>query len=109
MAFSSVAIGIEARSIPECTEPTMKRASRRWISERSLRAPVAGLDSVSSVTSSTLRPAMPPPHLMISTAFVAHVSCHQSQEEHPHTGRESCRDSVCHLGDILVGDVLLKK
>src|SRR5882672_1240983 len=48
---------------------------------RSLRAPGAGFDSVSSVTSSTLRPAMPPPWLMISTAALAHLSCQKPHDE----------------------------
>src|SRR6266540_3942534 len=48
---------------------------------RSLRAPGAGLDSVSSVASSTLRPAIPPPLLMISTAAFAALSCQTPHEE----------------------------
>ena len=60
---------------PECTEPAMNEAPLRWISERSLRAPAAGLDSVSSVTSSSLRPAMPPPSLITLVAASAHLLC----------------------------------
>src|SRR6516225_323570 len=48
---------------------------------RSLRAPGAGFDSVSSVTSSTLRPEMPPPLLMSSTAALAALSCQYPQDE----------------------------
>ena len=55
----SEAMGNAASITPECTEPTMNSALPRWIRLRSLRAPGAGLDSVSSVASSTLRPAMP--------------------------------------------------
>ena len=55
------AIGIAASMTPEWTDPMMNSAFRRWTRLRSLRAPLAGFDSVSSVASSTLRPAMPPP------------------------------------------------
>src|SRR6266849_2091491 len=59
----------------------MNSALLRWIRLRSLRAPGAGLDSVSSVTSSTLRPEIPPPLLMISTAALAALSCQKPQDE----------------------------
>src|SRR6516164_8665187 len=79
--LSSVAIGSAASITPECTELTMNSALPRWIRLRSLRAPGAGLDSVSSVASSTLRPAMPPPLLMMSTAALAALSCQTPQDE----------------------------
>src|SRR3984893_7580104 len=79
--FSSEAMGNAASITPECTEPTMNSALPRWIRLRSLRAPGAGLDSVSSVVSSTLRPAMPPPLLMMSTAALPALSCQSSHDE----------------------------
>ncbi len=79
--LSSLAIGSAASITPECTEPTMNSALLRWIKLRSLRAPGAGFDSVSSVTSSTLRPAMPPPLLMSSIAALAHLSCQNPHDE----------------------------
>src|SRR6266851_4181944 len=66
---------------PECTDPTTSSALERWTRLRSLRAPGAGLDSVSSVASSTLRPAMPPPLLIRSTAALAALSCQKPQDE----------------------------
>jgi hypothetical protein len=75
MVLSSVAIGKEASMIPECTEPTTNSALLRWIRLRSLRAPLAGFDSVSSVANSILRRAMPPLLLMRSTAIFAALSC----------------------------------
>src|SRR6266852_3294223 len=81
MVLSSDAIGIAASMTPECTEPTMNSALPRWIRLRSLRAPGAGLDSVSSVTSSTLRPAMPPPLLITLIAALAHLSCQKPHDE----------------------------
>ena len=61
--------------MPECTEPTTNSALERSIRFLSLRAPLAGFDSVSSVTSSSLRRAIPPPLLIKSTAFLAALSC----------------------------------
>jgi len=81
MVLSSDATGIAASITPECTEPTMNSAFDRWMRLRSLRAPLAGLDSVSSVASSTLRPAMPPPALTMSTAAFAALSCQKPQDE----------------------------
>src|SRR6267142_3800667 len=80
MVLSSDAIGKEASMMPECTEPTTNSALLRWIRLRNLRAPLAGFDSVSSVANSTLRPAIPPPLLMRSTAIFAALSCQYPQD-----------------------------
>src|SRR4051812_5567883 len=74
-------MGIADSITPECTEPTTNSVPPRWIRLRILRAPAAGLDSVSSVTSSTLRLAMPPCWLMSSTAFLAAMSCQYPHDE----------------------------
>src|SRR5579859_95174 len=81
MVLSSVAIGSDASMTPEWTEPMMNSALVRWIRFRSLRAPLAGLDSVSSVASSTLRPAIPPSLLIRSTAALAALSCHTPHDD----------------------------
>jgi len=61
----------------------MKFAPLRSISDLSLRVPVAGLDSVSSVINSTFRPAMPPCSLTSCTAAFAALSCQYPQDAKP--------------------------